>query len=140
MKEIRDKIKEWQDAKLLWEQEGNTSNAEAAKYVIHGLSIALCFVDKPNTHTDKCIPQVDLYKPSRMKTIKSKYQNDPQYAACVRMMESMMHNNQFTPSEMREMAVLASINYEMSHHCPPSFKLTPAVEGALRTLQELREK
>jgi len=75
-----------------------------------------------------------------MKTMKAKYQNDPQYKQTVDIMEHLIRENQFTPSEIREMAVLACINYEMSRPNPPSFVLTPEVESSLKTLQKLREK
>ena len=75
-----------------------------------------------------------------MKTMKAKYEKDSEYRRCVQMMEQMIHCGQFTPSEMREMAVMACINYEMRRPIPYSFVLTPEVESSLRTLQGLREK
>jgi uncharacterized protein (UPF0147 family) len=46
---------------------------------------------------------------------KDKYMNDPEYHQLVRMLESFIHQAKFTPSELREACVLASINYEMTH-------------------------
>jgi hypothetical protein len=48
-----------------------------------------------------------------MKTPKEKYLNDPEYRALVDMMENFIERAQFTPSEMREAAVFACVNYEM---------------------------
>jgi hypothetical protein len=50
-----------------------------------------------------------------MKTPREKVMNDPEYNALVRMLESMIEQARFTPSELREACVLASINYEMRH-------------------------
>ena len=50
-----------------------------------------------------------------MKTPRDKYLNDPEYHQLVRMLESFIERAQFTPSELREAAVLACINYEMRH-------------------------
>ena len=47
-----------------------------------------------------------------MKTPREKYQNDPDYKMFVDSMVAMIDQCQYTPSEMREMAVLASIIYE----------------------------
>lgn len=59
-----------------------------------------------------------------MKSPKERYENDAAYHAAVDMMESLIHTGQFTPSEMREMAVLASIHHEMRyglrHYTVPS--------------------
>ena len=48
-----------------------------------------------------------------MKTPREKYMNDPEYHQLVSMLEDFIERAQFTPSELREAAVLASINYEM---------------------------
>ena len=53
-----------------------------------------------------------------MKNMAKKYACDPTYRQLVDTMEHMIHSHQFTPSEMREMAVLASIHYEMKNPSP----------------------
>ena len=50
-----------------------------------------------------------------MKSPREKYMNDPEYHSLVRMLEDMIEQARFTPSELREACVLASINYEMHH-------------------------
>lgn len=50
-----------------------------------------------------------------MKTPKEKYMNDPEYHHLVTMLEQLIENARFTPSELREACILASINYEMRH-------------------------
>jgi hypothetical protein len=50
-----------------------------------------------------------------MKTPREKYMNDPEYKRLVQTLEHMIHTAQFTPSELREACILASINYEMRH-------------------------
>jgi len=47
-----------------------------------------------------------------MKTPREKYQNDPLYKQMVDCLTAMIHNCQFTPSEMRESVILACIVYE----------------------------
>jgi len=50
-----------------------------------------------------------------MKSPKEKYQNDPEYHHLVRTLEQLIEQARFTPSELREACMLASINYEMRH-------------------------
>ena len=47
-----------------------------------------------------------------MKSPKERYESDPQFHALVNIMISYIQQAQFTPTEMREAAVLASIIYE----------------------------
>lgn len=42
----------------------------------------------------------------------ARYQRDPQFKQLVDMLEHLVHTYQFSPSELREAAVLASIRYE----------------------------
>ena len=46
---------------------------------------------------------------------RDKMMNDPEFNQLVTMLESFIERAQFSPSELREAAVLASINYEMRH-------------------------
>ena len=50
-----------------------------------------------------------------MKSPKEKYMNDPEYNHLVRTLEQLIEQARFTPSELREACILASINYEMRH-------------------------
>ena len=47
-----------------------------------------------------------------MRTMREKYENDPAYSRCVDVMTMLITDNQFTPSEMREMAVMACVKAE----------------------------
>ena len=69
-----------------------------------------------------------------MKTPREKYMNDPEYHQLVTMLENFIERAQFTPSELREAAMLASINYEMRH--VRQHTIDPRTEEAFRVLDE----
>lgn len=69
-----------------------------------------------------------------MKTPREKYMNDPAYHDLVIAMEHFIERAQFTPSELREAAVLASINYEMRHVRDRT--IDPRTADAFRVLDE----
>ena len=69
-----------------------------------------------------------------MKSPKEKYMNDPEYNHLVCMLESLIEQARFTPSELREACVLASINYEMRHI--RDRQIDPRVKDAFKTLDE----
>lgn len=69
-----------------------------------------------------------------MKTPREKYINDPEYHQLVTMLENFIERAQFTPSELREAAMLASINYEMRH--VRQYTIDPRTEEAFRVLDE----
>ena len=48
-----------------------------------------------------------------MQTPREKYQNDAEYNQLVTLLEGFIEQARFTPSELREACMLASINYEM---------------------------
>ena len=68
-------------------------------------------------------------------TTREKYQNDPQYHLLVNWMVSHIQLCKFTPSELREAAVLASIIYEEFRiHSMQIF--TPEIEVLLNNLHK----
>jgi hypothetical protein len=69
-----------------------------------------------------------------MKTPREKYINDPEYHHLVKTLEHMIESAYFTPSELREACVLASINYEMRHIREQN--IDPRAEQALHILDE----
>lgn len=69
-----------------------------------------------------------------MKTPREKYMNDPEYHQLVDMLEHFVEQSRFTPSELREAAVLACINYEMRHVRERT--IDPRAEDAFRILDE----
>lgn len=69
-----------------------------------------------------------------MKTPKDKYMNDPEYHHLVSTLEQMIERARFTPSELREACVLASINYETRHVRDQN--IDPRVTDAFRVLDE----
>lgn len=60
--------------------------------------------------------------------------NDPEYRRLVDMLGQFVESARFTPSELREACVLASINYEMRH--VRSQQIDPHVLDAFRVLDE----
>lgn len=69
-----------------------------------------------------------------IKTPREKYMNDPEYNALVRMLEGLIEQARFTPSELREACILASINYEMRHIRERN--IPPYIEESLKTLDD----
>ena len=72
-----------------------------------------------------------------MKTPREKYMNDAEYNHLVRTLEGLIEAARFTPSELREACILASINYEMRHVRSVSI---PQVDRALDVLSTWRDK
>lgn len=73
-----------------------------------------------------------------MKTPKEKYMNDPEYHHLVSMLESLIEKARFTPSELREACILASINYEMRHI--RNMQIDPRLDDALQVLDRFVSK
>lgn len=67
-------------------------------------------------------------------TARDRYRSDPQFHNLVDYMTAAIHRCDFTPSEMREAALLASINYEMTHIRDRYIMVTPDLEQALATI------
>jgi len=67
-----------------------------------------------------------------MKTPQAKYLTDNSYKALVDVMIAHIEECKFTPSEMREAAILASIMYEEMHIS--EHYITPDVENALNVI------
>lgn len=73
-----------------------------------------------------------------MKSPKEKYMYDPEYHHLVCTLEGLIEQARFTPSELREACVLASINYEMRHI--RENQIDPRLDEALRTLDKFVER
>lgn len=70
-----------------------------------------------------------------MKTPKERYYNDPHFAALVNMMVAHIEKCDYTPSEMREAAILASIIHEQMR-IKPYYPLPKDIELHLTKLHE----
>lgn len=62
-------------------------------------------------------------------TADQRYENDNQFRMLVDWMEKFIHDTQFTPSELREAAMLAAIHYEMRRPWPQMSFGAPADGG-----------
>ena len=76
---------------------------------------------------------------TRRPTARERYHNDPQFHMLVDYMTAAIHRCDFTPSEMREAALLASINYEMTHLRDRQIMVTSELEQALATIHRYTE-
>lgn len=54
-------------------------------------------------------------------TVKERYQQDPYFHQLVKMLRNCIEQAQFTPTEIREAAMLAQILYEETHVRPIIF-------------------
>ena len=74
-----------------------------------------------------------------LKTPQGKYENDTQYHQIVDVIEHLLHDAQFSPSEVREAAVLACIHFEMrTVHRFQSINYK--VKDALKVLSDFRKE
>jgi len=71
---------------------------------------------------------------------KDRYENDAQYKTLCDLIESFLHQARFTPSEVRECAVMACIHYEMKHGLNHYLQSVPLqVNNAFKTLSDYRK-
>lgn len=75
-----------------------------------------------------------------MKSPREKYMSDPHYHELVNVLESFIERARFTPSELREAAVLASINYEMRNIRSASIDPDPRIREAFETLDRFLDR
>lgn len=71
-----------------------------------------------------------------MRTPREKYLNDAIYATLVDTMCAHIHACHYTPSEMREAAVLACILYEEHRIRPMGIPFSKGIEDALNKIHE----
>lgn len=64
-----------------------------------------------------------------MMSVRDRYQNDPKFHALVDMMHAAIDRADFTPTEIREAAMLAQIIYEERHIRPIVFTRNDVVKG-----------
>lgn len=65
-----------------------------------------------------------------------RYQDDPQYHALVDTIHGLISRCDFTPSEVRQAAVLACIHFEASRIQKHSIPMVPELEQALQTINK----
>lgn len=73
-----------------------------------------------------------------MRTARDRYYSDPQFHSLVDHMTACIVNCDYTPSEMREAALLASINYE-SMYLSRTYIVNPELEGAFAVMRMYRD-
>jgi len=71
-----------------------------------------------------------------MKTIRERYYNDSAFAALVNMMTAHIEQCHYTPSEMREASILASIIYEERNLNRMVIPIEMEIEEALRVIRK----
>lgn len=78
---------------------------------------------------------------AKMKSPDERYLQDPQYRQVVDMLESFIHKYHFSPSELREMAVMACIRYEMRYGFKHYVQSVPMeINQAFEKLERWRDK
>lgn len=70
---------------------------------------------------------------------RERYQTDPQFHQLIDMMTAAIERCDFTPSEMREAALLASIQYE-ELHIRTRYVVRPELEEALAVVHRLNSE
>jgi len=71
-----------------------------------------------------------------MKTMRDRYYSDQAFRALVNMMVAHIQDCHYTPSEMREAAIMACIIYEEHNMRDMIFPIEPEIEEALRIIRK----